>query len=158
MSTSPAAVMTQVPWAAGTWTDRAVRSWGDGHLHVHGRPGRGLLDGDLVHEGAHQADAVPAERVGRGPGGPPAARVRDGQPEPGDRGLGPEPDGLPRGVAVAVLDGVGAGFPGGDQDVLNQPAGPATAAPPRAARLRARAELPPALGERHIERLGVTDH
>ena len=82
--------------------------------------------------------AMPCPRSGSAPGGVARQRpvsVTVSRSRRG-RGLGAQPDLLARRVAVAVLDGVGAGLPRGDQDVLDRPAaqrrsGPASPAAPR---------------------------
>ena len=93
---------------------------GDPHVHVDGGAGRAGLDGDLLHQGPHQRDAVPAVCAVPGRRGPPAAGVGNGQAQLVRGRDRPQPDLLAGQVTVAVLDRVGAGLAGRDQDVLGQ--------------------------------------
>jgi len=52
---------------------------GDPQVHVDGGAAWAGLDGYLLHEGAHQRDAVTTVSTVSGLRGPPAAGVRNGQ-------------------------------------------------------------------------------
>src|SRR5690242_6670558 len=159
MSISPATVTTGIPSVPGRVESSSGVATIDPHVHVDGGAGRSRLDGYVLHERPHQPDAVPAQAAVPGRRGPPAAAVGDGQAQPVRGRDRAQPDLLAGPVAMAVLDRVGDGLPGRDQDILGYPGVHVATAQPVAQRCAHRGELLRLRGEQDVERGGmVVEH
>jgi hypothetical protein len=114
-------------------TLRRKRSWRAG-AHLDGGAHLVRRDGDVSHCGADQLQAVAAVRnLTRWA---PSAAVGDGDAEAGTADFEPDADNSLPGAPIPVLDGVGTGLAGGDQDILGHDRVQAQLAEPAA-------ELPP---------------
>src|SRR5450631_1435420 len=110
MSISPTAVTTGVPSGPRRVESSSEVAMVDPQVQIDGGAGWPRLDDDLLHEGPHQRDAVPAQAAVAGRGGLPAAAVGDGQPELVRGRDRAQPDLLAGPGTVAVLDRVGDGL------------------------------------------------